>query len=68
VTKEADHRCIAGDAPAVLDHHRGPLPDRFEEFRSSVVTMNFETQLIASVKILFGSRTDSVSRYFLLDG
>jgi hypothetical protein len=52
----------------VLDHGRATLPDRFEEFRPSIVTVNFETQLIASVKILFGSRTDSVSGYFQLDG
>jgi hypothetical protein len=68
VTKEANHRCIVGDAPAVLDHHRGPLLGRFEEFRSSVVSRNFGTPLLASIKILIGSRTDSASRYFLLDG
>jgi hypothetical protein len=32
------------------------------------VAVNFETQLIASLKIPFGSRTDGVPRYFLLYG
>jgi hypothetical protein len=52
----------------VLDYGCGPLPERFEEFRSSVVVMNLETQLIARIKILFGCRADSIPRYFLLDG
>jgi hypothetical protein len=52
----------------VLDHVRGPLPDRFEEFRPSVVAMDFETHLIASSEILFGSRTDGISGYLLLNG
>src|SRR5215210_665255 len=31
------------------------------------MAVNLETHLIATLKILFGSRTDGVPRYFLLD-
>jgi hypothetical protein len=52
----------------MLDHGRGPLPDRFEQFRASVVAVYLETQPIASIKILFGSRTAGVPGYFQLEG
>ena len=52
----------------MLDYGRRPLPNRFEEFWSSVMAVNLETHLIASIKILFGRRTDGVPRYFLLYG
>jgi hypothetical protein len=52
----------------MLDHDRGPLPDRLEEFRASGVAVNLEAQPIASLEILFGSRTDGVPGYLLFDG
>ena len=43
----------------MLDHDRGPPPDRCEQFRTSVVAVDLETHLVAGAEILVGGRTDA---------
>ena len=61
MTKEAEDRCVAGDAPIVL-HHRGrALPDRIAQLAATIMAVNFVAKAIATIEVVFTPDPDDVT-------
>lgn len=68
VSKETESCGIAGNTPVALDDGGRALPDRVEQFPTSVMAVDLPADAVAGVEVAWAGRSDAVPGLHVVDG